>query len=177
MLSYYFNTQFPPKLRHLSCHGTRFSVHFQLIQARALCYQLSCHNCYCIAIISKSAAANISFQRREHTAWRRNCRYTKIRIRSLKRQRRSGQTGVVGLIWKEVTVNELWQTDRVTQHYSSTGTLQELLLGKKQAMDSIVLARNFIRNNGLNHQSVQHLFASKALRIYQRFQYGTEMAA
>ena len=69
LLSYHFNAQLLPQLRHLPCHGKRLCVYFRLIQARALCYQLSCHNCYYIAIIYKSAAANISFQRREHTAW------------------------------------------------------------------------------------------------------------
>jgi hypothetical protein len=76
LLSYYFNTHFPPQIRHLSYCDKRFSVYFQLIQARALWYQLSCHNCYYITIISKFVTANISFQRHEHTAWRRNCRYT-----------------------------------------------------------------------------------------------------
>jgi len=63
-------------------------------------------------------------------------------LRNWARRNRWWQTGVVGLIWKEVSVNELWQTDSVTQHYSSKDTLEELFVERKQAMDSTVLASN-----------------------------------
>jgi hypothetical protein len=49
----------------------------------------------------------------------------------------------------------------VTQHYSSTGTLQELLMGKKQAAGSTFLARNFIRTTVWTITQFQHFLQAQ----------------
>jgi len=71
------------------------------------------------------------------------------------------QTGVVGLIWKEVAVNELWQTDSVTQHYSSKDTLQELFVERKQAMDSTDLASNSFDTTVWTTNQFQHFLPAQ----------------